>query len=1241
MSKESLQKVIDSGAADEPLNDFFHEVSDGYREVDEPLETSHDRFINARLLGEITFSPVDKLAIVTADVTTDLTERSGKKAQYEFARKLLRDWKTYDGGIFIFKGNKKQFRFSLVYTQYQGPKRDFSNFRRFTYYVDPEQTNKTFRERIGQGDYSSLEKIKEAFSVEKVTKAFYTDIANWYFWAVQSSRFPNDAENEPGGRNVAVIRLITRMIFIWFMKERELVPLKLFKKDQAQKLLVSLEPEETTYYKAILQNLFFATLNTKQKDRKFRFTHEFQGKNNSYMDHSVYRYENLFRNREDMLIIFKDIPFLNGGLFDCLDWPAKTSGTEVRFDGFTDKDVGLSVPNHLFISDVISVNLNTEYGTKGKKYTTQGLLNILSSYNFTIDENDPNDQEVALDPEMLGKIFENLLASFNPETATTARKATGSYYTPREIVDYMVTQSLKQYYQTHLSNGDALSENLDILLAPLTDDVVNPFDEETSKEIVRLTEQLRIVDPAVGSGAFPMGILNKLVTVLAKVDPNNKLWKQKQLEAAKNLTDPISRKRLEEQIEEQFSTKNSNYGRKLYLIQKCIYGVDIQQIAIEIAKLRFFISLLVDENIDKTKDNWGIEPLPNLDFKLMQGNSLVSNFMDIDLDADDGPNVKLMKDEAEELADQFQQRKSEYQYETDRLKKTRLKEEIDTLIIKIFETRIKTQKAIYFNGLTQIHKLLEPWDEGEKKREQLKKEIELLNQKSGFDLELAEKRLKEFTSGQKIKPFFAWKLYFAEVFREKGGFDIAIANPPYIGEKKNKSLFEPIKQSSLRPYYQGKMDVFYFFFHLALNICRNNGIITFITTNYYLTATAASKLRCDFKSRATITRLVNFNVLKIFEAAPGQHNLITFLTKTSDPEYIADTCITNRVGYGNSTVINQILSWQDNRTDYFKLSQDIIYDGKDCYIRMCRNSCDPVSEILDKIKSEGVNLGDLCNINQGIVTGADKLTNRHIAKYNINGVIGDGIFIYPIGELIQLGLSSDLVKPWYKNSDIKRFYSNIYNSYELCLTNFIADLSQYPLFQQYLSNYKSILTNRSQIEHCLDWWDLHQIRMKDKNKTGYVKKMIFDGPKIVSPQRSNANTFAYNEVPWYASADVYFITQKDKSINLKYVLALLNSRLYFLWLYHRGKRKGEMLELYQVPLSEIPIKRLNTVEQRPFILEVDRILDITKDGDYQTNPEKQAQVKDIEKKIDQMVYDLYGLNGEEITVVEEKANPNG
>jgi len=800
MGKELLEKVLDYGVENN-LNSFFCDVTNAYSEIDDDLSAyDDDRFTGFKAIGEIIFNPNEKLVVVTAKVLSGLTERSGKKAQYEKARNILKDYMKYDAGIFVFSDSAGSFRFSLVYGQAEGTKKSWSNFRRFTYFVSKDGTNKTFYDRIGRCDFSSLDIVKDAFSVEKVTKDFYKQIADWYFWAVKNSKFPDAAENEKDGRNIAVIRLITRLIFIWFMKERKLVSPDLFDKAKMSALLKSLKPDETTYYKAILQNLFFATLNTKIEDRKFRFTSSFQGKNTDYMDHGIYRYEDYFNNREDMLAVFKDIPFLNGGLFDCLDWPAKESGTgkEVRFDGFSDNEIGLKAPNYLFFSEEREADLNKDYGTENRKYRVQGLLNILSAYNFTIDENDPNDQEVALDPELLGKVFENLLASFNPKTATIARKATGSYYTPREIVDYMVTQSLNQYYRTHLGEIDDIDSKLDELLSPVTDEAVNPFDDVDSKKVVQLTEALRIVDPAVGSGAFPMGILNKLVSVLSRVDPDNRLWQEAQLRAVDDVPDPLLKQKLVKQINEQFAEKNSNYGRKLYLIQKCIYGVDIQQIAIEIAKLRFFIALLVDKRIDRSKPNWGIEPLPNLDFKLMQGNSLISEFMGIDLDAEDSDApARLVKDETDELISRYQNKKSEFQYEPDRKRKEALKNEIDKLIEQIFESKLKTQKAEYYTKLKNIERRYASVPDIKQRNEAIRKDTETLNTNYKFDLDQAERQLKEFTTGLKVKPFFAWKLYFAEVFHEKGGFDIVIANPPYgfrsVLSKDEKSYFRKQK----------------------------------------------------------------------------------------------------------------------------------------------------------------------------------------------------------------------------------------------------------------------------------------------------------------------------------------------------------------------------------------------------------------------------------------------------------------
>jgi len=613
------------------------------------------------------------------------------------------------------------------------------------------------------------------------------------------------------------------------------------------------------------------------EERKFRFTNSYHGRNDDYMDHSIYRYEDYFKNREDMLAFFKDIPFLNGGLFDCLDWSAKDSGTtrEIRFDGFTDKEVGLSVPNYLFFSGEKEANLNKEYGTKNQKYRVQGLLNILSAYNFTIDENDPNDQEVALDPELLGKVFENLLASFNPETAATARKSTGSYYTPREIVDYMVTQSLKQYYKTHLSDVAEIDKKLEELFSPITEEPVNPFGEIDSREVVRLTEELRIVDPAVGSGAFPMGILNKLVSVLARVDRDNKLWQEAQLKAIESVTDQLLKQKLIKQINEQFAEKNSNYGRKLYLIQKCIYGVDIQQIAIEIAKLRFFIALLVDEKIDKAKKNWGIEPLPNLDFKLMQGNSLISDFMGIDLDAEDSNSYgKLIKDETDELITQYQSKKSAYQYEPDTVKKEVLKSEIEKLIAQIFEGKLKRQKAEYFAKLKNIEVKYASVPNIQQRNESIDRDTETLNKDYRFDLAQAEKQLKEFTSGQKVKPFFSWKLYFAEVFKEKGGFDIVIANPPYgiLNKRQNKTESIVVSDKELEyfknsKYYEsamgGMLNIFRLFILRSINLLIDDGVFLEIFPLVFACDLSVSRLR---------KYILDHNGIIFIEAFPERDN---------------------------------------------------------------------------------------------------------------------------------------------------------------------------------------------------------------------------------------------------------------------------------------------------------------------------------------------------------------------------------
>ncbi len=468
---------------------------------------------------------------------------------------------------------------------------------------------------------------QKALDSSELNKRFFSEVANWYFWAVQSVGFPSDADPDPETRNaVSVIRLITRLIFVWFLKEKGLVPDALFDLEALKSVLKYDDPQGSTYYKAILQNLFFATLNTEMdRDRKFRITNP-RGRDAHFMVHNVYRYERYFQHPDRALDLFSTIPFLNGGLFECLDRPDPANDKRtIRVDGFSDRaDNPLAVPDRLFFDpEEHEVDLNEVYGTAGKRYKVRGLIDIFNSYKFTIDENTPVEQEVALDPELLGQVFENLLAAYNPETGTTARKQTGSFYTPREIVNYMVDESLIAYLETRLAEQGIPDANERLRHLFAYNEEPHRFSEREVDLLLQAIDALKILDPACGSGAFPMGILHKLVYILAKLDPHNARWEARQIAKASEIADPTAREAALTSIEDAFARNELDYGRKLYLIENCIYGVDIQPIAVQIAKLRFFISLVVEQVVDDAQPNRGILPLPNLETKFVAANTLL------------------------------------------------------------------------------------------------------------------------------------------------------------------------------------------------------------------------------------------------------------------------------------------------------------------------------------------------------------------------------------------------------------------------------------------------------------------------------------------------------------------------------------------------------------------------------------------------------------------------------------------
>ncbi|MCY4056191.1 MAG: hypothetical protein OXF67_10140, partial [Cyanobacteria bacterium MAG CAR4_bin_6] len=463
-----------------------------------------------------------------------------------------------------------------------------------------------------------LAALLASLDTQELNKRFYKDLFGWFNRAVAEARFPtNQKRTLPPQEHV--IRLVTRLLFVWFIKEKGLVEEDLFIEERVRSLLRNYDlTEGDSYYRAVLQNLFFATLNTEISQRGFSARQQ-----KTHRDFSRYRHQNEMADPDRLLALFRKTPFINGGLFDCLDSFESISNDGYRIDCFSDNPGHrnlLSVPNRLF-------------------FAADGLVTIFNRYKFTVEENTPIEQEVALDPELLGKVFENLLAAINPETRETARRQTGSYYTPRLVVDTMVEEALVaalgSKVQPHDGDRDYLQERLRYLLdyEDAFNDARELFEDDEAKSIVGAIASLKVLDPAVGSGAFPMGILHKLTLALQRLDPDNRRWEAlqkamatKRATAAFDTSDQQNRDEDLKDISATFERyKGSDFGRKLYLIQNSIFGVDIQPVACQIAKLRFFISLAIEQQPNKDPSaNYGVKPLPNLETRFVAANTLLA-----------------------------------------------------------------------------------------------------------------------------------------------------------------------------------------------------------------------------------------------------------------------------------------------------------------------------------------------------------------------------------------------------------------------------------------------------------------------------------------------------------------------------------------------------------------------------------------------------------------------------------------
>ena len=655
----------------------------------------------------------------------------------------------------------------------------------------------------GARDFDSLHAAWErTLDIEALNRRFYGELFAWFERAVAEARFPDDGAG-PGSAERHVIRLITRLLFIWFLTEKRLVPRRLFTEDFARETLAAYDPAGSDYYRAVLQNLFFATLNTEIAERAFS-----TAKRGSHRVFGLYRYSGLLKDPDGFVERLRRVPFVNGGLFECLDGEGGR-----RVDAFTDNPKqgrDLDAPARLFFDE-------------------RGLFPLFRRYKFTVEENTPLDREAALDPELLGRVFENLLAAYNPETRRTARKATGSYYTPRHVVDYMAGEALAAALAEKApppdGDVDFRRERLRYLLdyERACDDAAELFDPAETESLVRAIARLRVLDPAVGSGAFPMGALHKLTLALRRLDPDNRLWEriQKELAAGKAgaAFDAPDREAREEELRDISrifeAYRDSDYGRKLYLIQNGLFGVDIQPVACQIAKLRVFVSLAIEQEAnDDAGDNYGIRPLPNLETRFVAADALIGL---------DGPAAQgVLGDGA----------------------------------VTALQNRLRAVRERHFNARTRRDKMKLRADD-EALRAELAGELE----KQGYGHAAAEAvaRWDPYDHNARAGWFDPeW------MFGVSGGFDVAIGNPPYI--RGEKITAKPRLRAAYGDFYRATADIYAYFFRKGAELTADRGILCYISSNKFMRTDYGGPLRAFLARCAPPLSILDFGRTGTFDA---------------------------------------------------------------------------------------------------------------------------------------------------------------------------------------------------------------------------------------------------------------------------------------------------------------------------------------------------------------------------------------
>ena len=1062
-------------------------------------------------------------------------------------------------------------------------------------------------------------------SIEKLNKKFYKELSAWFSQAVKDNKvkFPSKhfyhsieagkevTKNREVKKEEQLIRLIIRLIFVWFIKEKGFIPpdffeyAKVFSKESGSKdspsILASIyDPERDDYYRAVLQNLFFATLNTEITGKENYQKRGFSKKNNSdHRNFNKWRYKDEIKSPEKFSQLMNKIPFMNGGLFDCLDsFEASTNENKkgFRLDCFTDNPrqrESLCVPNRLFFGD-------------------QGIIEIFNRYKFTLEEDTPLDIDVALDPELLGLTFENLLAFYNEETKEMARKVSGSFYTPRHIVHFMVVESLKEYFRSKLL--DTSEEEVDALLSYLFDTEENMDgepSEDKKRSVIAAINELKILDPVVGSGAFPMEILNTCVNLLMKLDPQNSIWRQmqieniteyKQLQVDKQTTGNILDRHVreeaqrvikvkQEQIENDFKKNSSRYSRKLYLIRNSIFGVDIQSIAVQVARLRFFISLAIEQNMGSSpNDNYGINPLPNLETNFIAADALIhfeeitSNVTSSGMDLIKGASVFNLSTVSWEKHEKIQEIRDRVFSAKSRLEKL-------SLLKREREGRIKLGNLIKEELRPRGANVAN--DYNSKSRAKL--------------LQVVDKWLSwDFADQNMAAEWFDPRIMFY-IDRK---FDIVIANPPYIQLQKEEGRLGKKYEKQGYDSFAKTGDIYALFYERGISLLKEKGILTFITSNKWMMAKYGDKLRKFLVDKTSPTFIIDLGKGVFDSATVATNILLTSNHKSEKRTLLGATICKNKKSL-------EELGFEELGGVLKEADEIPLPEGNSQWII----TSDLERGILSKVKEKGKSLihHDI-KINRAITTGKNEAFL--LSTEDKEKIISED------------KKSAELIKPVLQGRDIIRWQVKSSRWIITTLPVLNLNIDEYPGIKKHLLAYGKENLEQSgppgRSSNKYKWFETQvpAIYFKDFEKEKVIYSTIASsGPK-----------FYLDTKGYYYGVDSTFIMTGDP---IRYLIAFLNSPIThsifanFFTLRMAADRAPAYKRVY---LENLPIPKIEDKEEKKKFTDlVAQIVALNSNGGAPTDVKN--KIDSIQEEIDILVAKAYALTQKEVDYLLDLTTP--